>query len=375
MFAINTTTVSDAVKAQIVDQVSGMFPGLNVRVNNLNCWVSGDTKPRRLELRSAGFKWAKARKEWFKRVEDFTFETTAESMPETAEEIAEEYITELPKLLYVDGEFFGTFTRYVVNKNFVEYYTDNGVYTVFTDGVEIEERACVYITHKELTAEEIAEEERQIAEEIAPEAEEEAGDNTPAESDYTIVGKSADGKPVVIAECHHEDLTVPAVDKHSTLETLVKDWYLDAYASDTLGEELNDKITFKDIAESIPAGTVYETLGVGDSVIRERVFAELADVLGVGYGVLSDAWSNKTPLLNEPEPKPEAEGHVFTYKSGRKTYCITEGMTIVKVGAKFYTAAGRKIDNIYADPDCTTVVPLKWWERLFNVSEDPTLFA
>lgn len=71
----------------------------------------------------------------------------------------------------------------------------------------------------------------------------------------------------------------------------VKQWYLENYASDELGQEINENITFKDIFETLDSyGDVYETLGVGDSVIRERVFIKLAEIMEVDYDYIYNQW-------------------------------------------------------------------------------------
>ena len=53
---------------------------------------------------------------------------------------------------------------------------------------------------------------------------------------------------------------------------LIKDFYLNEYPTDELGEELNGGATFGGLWKAIRGGIVYEYLGVCDSLIRERVF-------------------------------------------------------------------------------------------------------
>jgi hypothetical protein len=67
----------------------------------------------------------------------------------------------------------------------------------------------------------------------------------------------------------------------------IKDWYLENYPTDDLGEELNDEVTFEDMwNEDYEKYNIYEVMGVGDSVIRERLFEHLAEIKGVSYDVV-----------------------------------------------------------------------------------------
>lgn len=77
----------------------------------------------------------------------------------------------------------------------------------------------------------------------------------------------------------------------------------------------------------------------------------------------------------EPEPEPMPEQTTFTYKSGKVKHELRLGSTLVKIGRTYYNTLGRKITAIYTDDTCKRTVPEKYYSRLFNVSEDPTLFS
>lgn len=74
----------------------------------------------------------------------------------------------------------------------------------------------------------------------------------------------------------------------------IRDWYIAAYPEDELGLELNPNITFTGIFNFLrkpyKGVYVYDVLGVGDSLIRERVFARLAEIRKVDYDVIYDMW-------------------------------------------------------------------------------------
>lgn len=71
----------------------------------------------------------------------------------------------------------------------------------------------------------------------------------------------------------------------------IKEFYLDKYSSDDMGEEINEGVTFVGLLHTLHSNCcVYTFLGVHDSVIRERVFEELAKQLRVDYNHIYDLW-------------------------------------------------------------------------------------
>lgn len=73
------------------------------------------------------------------------------------------------------------------------------------------------------------------------------------------------------------------------MKTKIKEWYIKEYPTDELGVEIDDDVTFEDLFESLDKN-VYETLGVGDSIVRERVFDKLAKVMNVDYDYIYKQW-------------------------------------------------------------------------------------
>ena len=70
----------------------------------------------------------------------------------------------------------------------------------------------------------------------------------------------------------------------------IKNWYKSVFATDELGEEINPTATFEELKNNLP--NVYYYLGVGDSIIRERVFSELAERMNIEYNVIYTKWLN-----------------------------------------------------------------------------------
>jgi hypothetical protein len=73
----------------------------------------------------------------------------------------------------------------------------------------------------------------------------------------------------------------------------IKDFYLNTYPTDELGTELNENINFAGLLNELYTnGDVYEYIGVYDSLVRERLFSELADSLEVSYDYIYNLWLN-----------------------------------------------------------------------------------
>ena len=75
----------------------------------------------------------------------------------------------------------------------------------------------------------------------------------------------------------------------------IKEWYLKEYSSDSLGNQLLDGTTFYDLFYALDRKKdIYITLfgsgELGDSLIRERVFEKLAEIMGVDYKYIYEQW-------------------------------------------------------------------------------------
>ena len=82
--------------------------------------------------------------------------------------------------------------------------------------------------------------------------------------------------------------------------TNIKEWYIAEYPDDELGANIND-VTFYDLFVALDTHKdVYDVLGVGDSVVRERAFEKLDAILEEPAGYCYDQW-----LLTESTEKVE----------------------------------------------------------------------
>ena len=71
----------------------------------------------------------------------------------------------------------------------------------------------------------------------------------------------------------------------------MKEYYLENFPTDELGIEINENATFEGLFRVLDNyEDVYEYIGVGDSVIRERVFSRLSEIMGVTYDEVYSQW-------------------------------------------------------------------------------------
>lgn len=87
--------------------------------------------------------------------------------------------------------------------------------------------------------------------------------------------------------------TVPLKNKGDRKMDNIKRWYLEVFQDDDLGSEISDNATFEDLKYAIENGNdIYNVIQVEDSVIRERLFRELAYIENVCYDDIYDSWLN-----------------------------------------------------------------------------------
>ena len=82
----------------------------------------------------------------------------------------------------------------------------------------------------------------------------------------------------------------------------VRDWYMRIYPEDELGKQIAPTLTFSDALRAVPrGGDFYAALGVGDSIMREHVFEELAVRTGLSHDDIYERWLNQTPWPLAPD--------------------------------------------------------------------------
>lgn len=115
------------------------------------------------------------------------------------------------------------------------------------------------------------------------------------------------------------DLSKITESKEDVMNDKVKDWYFREFPDEEPFREdfTNGEVTFRELYDRMNKGEdPYIILGIGDSTIREGVFAGLADRLNVDYKVIYDLWLHgpetsgliKKPLDVEEESYSEKLG-------------------------------------------------------------------
>lgn len=92
---------------------------------------------------------------------------------------------------------------------------------------------------------------------------------------------------------------VDNIREHYNGLTKIRDFYMEAYPTDELGKDINGGVDFNDAYECLQVGyDFYSFLGVGDSIVRERVFDALATLMGCSYDHIYYQWRDqgKSPL-------------------------------------------------------------------------------
>lgn len=78
----------------------------------------------------------------------------------------------------------------------------------------------------------------------------------------------------------------------------IKEWYLKNYPADKCGGEIRENATFSGAFNCLDNyGDIYLYIGVWDSVVRGRIFEELASRAGVSYQYIEEQW-HKCHTLN-----------------------------------------------------------------------------
>ena len=97
----------------------------------------------------------------------------------------------------------------------------------------------------------------------------------------------------------------------------IKNFYMSKYPLDDLGEEINDNATFIGLLDKIHKGEdIYSYLEVGDSIIRERLFQELSDLLGESYDYVYNLWLDREDnqaVLNAEDPNYPTDDQVKSW--------------------------------------------------------------
>jgi len=74
----------------------------------------------------------------------------------------------------------------------------------------------------------------------------------------------------------------------------IKQYYMKQFPEDSMGKEIKEGITFLGLRNILYGDfDVYDYIGVGDSLVRERLFEQLSKDIGQDYSFVYDLWMSK----------------------------------------------------------------------------------
>lgn len=186
----------------------------------------------------------------------------------------------------------------------------------------------------------------------------------------------------------------------------VRKWYMKTYPTDELGDEIDKRISLWDVYEYLSQGRdAYKIIGVGDSIVRERIFEKLSKVLGVDYDTIYNMWEsvvseakgkpkfkvgqsvNYIPKLSGLSPNKKLQISKVSYKGGDELtqpgwYYQFKGTNLssaekdIKLAESvvneadvvgktvFSDGKGKLVFGYYKDDDGVTFVDYKTWAKL-----------
>ena len=122
-------------------------------------------------------------------------------------------------------------------------------------------------------------------------------------------------------------------------QSLVKDYYRAKFPWDDIVEDINPGITFQDVYEGLEVGTeIYALLGAVDSIVRERVFDALADLMECSYDHIYYKWLDDSTAGNQPLKGvlyDDLKGLRFTRTSLDKQELLDEAKKVSDTYAEF----------------------------------------
>lgn len=130
-----------------------------------------------------------------------------------------------------------------------------------------------------------------------------------------------DKKDKVVTEDTHGVNT----DNIKTYPYKVKEWYHKEYPDDDIWEEIDSDITFFDVYSTLRGKhDVYDVLGVGDSVVRERVFDKLSEIGKVDYDVIYNMWLGESKKSSKAAKKLSEKVDQEFFDEVRKFFIVEE---------------------------------------------------
>ena len=82
-----------------------------------------------------------------------------------------------------------------------------------------------------------------------------------------------------------------------TMNDKIRPWYMATFPTDELGARISPNATFMGAWNSLKEKRdIYAYLGVGDSIVRERIFGKIASLKKCSYDFVYNMWLNGTKV-------------------------------------------------------------------------------
>ena len=94
-------------------------------------------------------------------------------------------------------------------------------------------------------------------------------------------------------------------EKSVDLNSDISAWYAAEFSDDEMKDELYTGVSFQKLYDMLSSNDLYSIIGVDDTVVRERCFSKLAELMQVDYSVIYEKWLNaKIPDMLNPAKQP-----------------------------------------------------------------------
>lgn len=108
-------------------------------------------------------------------------------------------------------------------------------------------------------------------------------------------------KSLEIIRATADGMITDITEKITELEMLqdIKSWYMQKFPDDELGAEIHTGVSFQMLYDNLSSTDISNIIGISDSVIRERCFSKLAELMRVNYDVIYDKWLNAEKITDK----------------------------------------------------------------------------
>ena len=94
-------------------------------------------------------------------------------------------------------------------------------------------------------------------------------------------------------------------EKSVDLNSDISAWYAAEFSDDEMKDEIYTGVSFQKLYDMLSSNDLYSIIGIDDTVVRERCFSKLAELMQVDYSVIYEKWLNaEIPDMLNPTKQP-----------------------------------------------------------------------